>query len=605
MKTYKYLFIVAICTMALSGCSDFLDAENKKNGGEDADGYFSKNAEEMLVSTYDAMKPLVTQVEMFDYGTDFYISWRGSSGQFEQYTTLNPESGEVNSFYTNSYKAINYANGTIKYAGADSKTGAEARFLRDYCYYILTQQFGAVPYVTTYIESAERNYPRTSIVEIYTNLIDDLTDLYNNSSLDAQNHTGHASKQAVAALLAKINLAAGWDINTTLTDASKGTYEITGTSYFTEAAAWAEKAINGIRLTMSFEEKWSPYNEGNAEEIFSIQYDKEGFPGDKLTGGHSLQNYYTNYVGNSVLNGQKGNPSGERGNLSVKAFRLFEPGDNRYDATFMTTCYNYDGSTWGTTGYYAYYNVADKSRLPIAAKFYPYYMTSEEVREDLASHQAQFVPNSSYGFKIPKAAIMDVDNVTLFSFNADGSVKDETRLNTTTAMSSELNSPSVKKFDDPQSDNVNRDNCYRDIVLFHVSDMYLIAAESYLMAGDETNALAKINDVRGRAGLVKLDSFSDYRNKIEYEIPAGFGAITALDLVLDERGRELYGERQRWIDLRRTKQLVRYNLAFNKSVTSIDQMSNANGEIKWYRPIPVAEINSNTGMTLEDQNPGY
>lgn len=591
--------------MAMSGCSDFLDAENKKTGGENADGYFSKNAEDMLISTYDAMKPLVTQVEMFDYGTDFYMSWRGNGGEFEQYTTLNPENKTVTDFYTNSYKAINYANGTIKYAGAGSKTGAEARFLRDYCYYVLTQQFGAVPYVTTYIENAERSYPRTNVADIYKGLISDLTDVYNNSSLDAQDHTGHASKQAVAALLAKVCLAAGWDLETTLGDAMSGTYTVNSTEYFTEAASWAEKAINGINLTMSFEDKWSPFNEGNAEEIFSIQYDKEGFPGDKLTGGHSLQNYYINYVGNSVQTGQKGNPGGERGNLSKKAFRLFEPGDNRYDATFMTTCYNYDGSTWGTTGYYAYYNATDKSNLPIAAKFYPYYVTAEEVRADLAAHQAQFVPKSSYGIKEPKAAIMDTENIILFSFNADGSIKEEKSQATTTAMSSVLNSPSVKKFDDAQSDNVNQKNCYRDVVIFHVSDMYLVAAEAYLMAGDEPNALAKINDVRGRAGLAKLNSFSEYNGKVEYEIPAGFGAITALDLVLDERGRELYGERQRWIDLRRTKQLVRYNLAFNRSVTSIDQMSNADGEIKWYRPIPVAEINSNTGMTQESQNPGY
>lgn len=34
-------------------------------------------------------------------------------------------------------------------------------------------------------------------------------------------------------------------------------------------------------------------------------------------------------------------------------------------------------------------------------------------------------------------------------------------------------------------------------------------------------------------------------------------------------------------------------------------MSNAAGEIKWYRPIPNDEINANTSLSEADQNPGY
>ena len=60
------------------------------------------------------------------------------------------------------------------------------------------------------------------------------------------------------------------------------------------------------------------------------------------------------------------------------------------------------------------------------------------------------------------------------------------------------------------------------------------------------------------------------------------------------------------MDLRRTKQLVRYNLEFsNDYVKSVAQMSNAQGEIKWYRPIPANEISANTAISNEDQNPGY
>ena len=60
------------------------------------------------------------------------------------------------------------------------------------------------------------------------------------------------------------------------------------------------------------------------------------------------------------------------------------------------------------------------------------------------------------------------------------------------------------------------------------------------------------------------------------------------------------------MDLRRTRQLVRYNVAFNEWIGSAADMQNNKGETKWYRPIPIHEINSNTAMTeAESQNPGY
>ena len=34
-------------------------------------------------------------------------------------------------------------------------------------------------------------------------------------------------------------------------------------------------------------------------------------------------------------------------------------------------------------------------------------------------------------------------------------------------------------------------------------------------------------------------------------------------------------------------------------------MCNNRGEVKWYRPIPASEIETNTAITNENQNPGY
>ena len=597
---YNKVFAILMAGMTMASCSDFLDAENKSAGGS-ADEFFAKDASSLLVTAYSSFTALVNQVPIYEQGTDLYINTRGhAAGEFNEYS-YTPASSTFESYYSNAYKAINYANGVLNYADANSSLAYEARFLRNWGYYLLTQQFGGVPFITQYINSPERSYPRTPLSEIYTSMIEDLTDLYNNSSLEPiSKHDGHASKQAVAALLAKVCLAAGWDIDTSLGNAEQGTYSVNDTKHFAEAAAWAEKAINGISLTMSFEDKWSPANEGNAEEIFSIVFQREGFPGEESSGGHSRQNTFGGYYGNCTATGLKNVDSDNQ--QSEKSMYLFEPGDQRYEATFMTTLYNsrlVDGSaTWGNEGYYAYYNASDKKTLPIANRFFPYYANQNDVAAEIAANASQYVRGDGINEVI--VAILS-SPVVKYTFKADGTYTKST-VDLVSYNTQVNNGVCVKKFDDPESAQLSDSNDYRDLVVFHASDLYLVAAEAYLMAGNTSSALAKINAVRQRAGLPALAAFDSYQP--QYHTPSSF-TIRDIDLILDERARELYAEGHRWTDLRRTKQLVRYNVAFNDAVTSASQMADVAGNYKWLRPIPQNEISSNTGISNADQNPGY
>lgn len=611
MKKNIYLSVIAalFAGFTLTACSDFLEAENKTAGGQTADDYFGNDATSLLTSAYESLKAYAYSPDLFSRGTDLYIHTRGKTASVFDSFTFTAEDNTIKSFYSNVYKTINYANGVIYYAGEDSKLGQEARFLRSYGYYLLTQHFGGVPYITEYINSAETNYPRIPLSECYSNLIADLTDLYNSSSLEAQDHSGHASKQAVAALLAKVYLAAGWDIDTTLGDAAKGTYTVGSTSNFSQAASWAEKAINGVSLTMSFQDKWYPTNEGNAEEIFSIQYERTGYPGDVSDGGHSMQNGFGGYYGAYDASGLKN--VGSEDQQSEKSMYLFEKGDNRYEATYMMVMYNAtkgaDGkAAWGTEGYYAYYNVADLSKLPICKVYFPYYYTEAEVEAWIEAHKSQLIADKDvYANSDVRISLLTLPNVTTWTYAQDNNgivqlQKGKTPISDYNVQTS--NGACVKKFDDPNSDYASGSQDYRDIVVFHVSDMYLIAAEAYLLAGNTAEALAKVNAVRARAGLPALASFGAYQP--EYAISGSF-TVNDLDLILDERARELYAEGHRWMDLRRTKQLVRYNVEFSEYVSSVDAMKGADGNIRWLRPIPANEISANTGISMEDQNPGY
>ena len=602
---------VLFAGFTLTACSDFLEAENKSAGGQTADDVFSKDAEPLLTAAYSSLKSYGFNTDLFCRGTDLYIHTRGRIvSDFDTYT-FNTENSTISSLYSNVYRTINLANGVISYAGDGTQLSYEARFLRNYGYYILTQHFGSVPYITEYINSSETNFPRTPLNEVYNAMIEDLTSLYNSSSLEAQSHTGKASKQAVAALLAKVYLAAGWDLETSLGDAAQGTYTVNGTSNFTQAAAWAEKAINGVGLTMSFEDKWSPFNEGNAEEIFSIQYERNGFPGDIISGGHSMHGSFGGYYGAYDASGIKGVSSEDC--QSQKSMYLFEKGDTRYDATYMMVMYNSTKDangkpTWGTEGYYAYYNAseADKAKMAICKVYFPYYYTEAEVQQWIDEHESQLIADKDkYANADVRISLLTLPQVTnwIYVQDANGDAKwSKSKVAIADYNAQTSNGACVKKFDDAAADFTNQANNYRDIVALHVSDLYLVAAEAYLMAGQSAQALEKINAVRGRAGLSALASFGAYQP--EYSTSGSF-KMTDLDLILDERARELYAEGQRWMDLRRTKQLVRYNVEFSEYISAASDMANNKGEIKWYRPIPANEISANSGISQADQNPGY
>ncbi|RFM27477.1 RagB/SusD family nutrient uptake outer membrane protein [Deminuibacter soli] len=74
-----------------------------------------------------------------------------------------------------------------------------------------------------------------------------------------------------------------------------------------------------------------------------------------------------------------------------------------------------------------------------------------------------------------------------------------------------------------------------DLVLYRLSDIYLLKAEAYAGLNDVPNAIVYLNKVRARAGNGAYSGAAD-KASLEKEI-------------LDERGRELFFENKRWYDL--------------------------------------------------------
>ena len=612
MKKYIYILCAAlISAMSLTGCKDFLEAENRTAGGQTAEQFFKGDATSLGVYAYSLLRPIATRINVYQYGTDLYIPSRGKTSAFHDYS-LTPETADIKAFYSDLYACINMANACIFYDEGRTRYTPEMKFVRSYCYYILVQQFGRVPYITEYINNANRNYPLSSLEDLYKGIIEDLEDASNSLEIeDYYNGDGHATKDACFALLAKVCLAAGWDLGTSYNDVAAGTYTInTNDDYFTKALTYAKLAGADETLTLPFADKWNPVMADEGEEVlFSVQYDRTGYPGVEQEGGHGLQNNYGHYYGASSL-GQKYVNS--EFCQSLKTCKLWDKGDLRFDATFMTTFYNANNAdNWGQDGYYAYYLSSNKDTQGIRWQYFPYYVTDAEVRAWLTAHQSQMVKgsfdNQPYAYKVCDAAN---NNVVTYKIDEGGNITVDMTQTYDDALdgSNSLNKfPCVRKWDDITSgfiDGTNTSNDYRDVILLHKSDIVLVAAEAAYMSGNTMDAENYINKVRTRAGMPATSINAYHAN---YTVSAGFEDAfhKGIDLILDERARELYAENERWMDLRRTKQLVRYNIEFNPKVGTLLDMSDDGANAKLYRPIPQAEINANDAITTADQNLGY
>lgn len=610
MKSRNIIFsaIGLLMIGGLSSCSDFLDADNKSNGSADEQFSNKEGVSTLLNQAYFTMREVYSSPFIFSSGTDLYMPMRNSRGSetLERYS-LTSDDAEVTALYTNLYNVVNSANCVIYYAGqagefADKATWVdEARFVRAYAYYILTQQFGGVPLIKDYIQSAATSYPRTALAEVYSFLVDELKALSGaESALVATDHTGHANKLAAKALLAKVYLAQAWDLDTALTDAAQGTYTINSTANFQLAATTAAEVCGAVPLTMTFADKWSPANENNNEILFSIQYDRATSL-NQVDGGHSQQHNFGTYLGANTL-GVKGMGNGLC--PTAKTFYLYEKGDTRYEGTFMTTIYNYKDA-WDKEGYFAYYNVpaSNLASLPVSFYFPAWYTTDAEIADYQAAHASQFVTT---GYKNVSQIIRSANDARWIIYKADGTVGSDATYTFTEASGKVGAFPPIRKFDDAQttSEIKQSNGSYRDIVVLNASEIYLVAAEAYLLANDKPEALKYLNKVRERAGASQLADFASYR-RFDPDENVYVAAAQDIDVILDERARELLGEFYRWMDLRRTRQLVRYNIQWNADVTGTSSMAGVGGEIKWLRPIPSNEMGMNTGISIEDQNPGY
>lgn len=150
------------------------------------------------------------------------------------------------------------------------------------------------------------------------------------------------------------------------------------------------------------------------------------------------------------------------------------------------------------------------------------------------------------------------------------------------------NYPSLKKFLDPLRPSINEEAGRRDFPVIRLAEMYLIAAEAAWRQNKNEVAYTLINVLRTRAAIEGK----------EEDMQIGSDDMN-LEFILDERARELVGEKHRWYDLKRTGTLLERVRKHN-----LDAAPNIK-EMHLVRPIPQTQIDRVGNPGEFPQNPGY
>ena len=569
MKKILYSVALAACCMGtMTSCSDFLDASNKSNvtakqsfATKEGLNNLVNNAYQHLQNVYAA--PLFTSC--FSAGTDMYADARNKMNEaLNTYETLTPENTDIKNLYTYLYSGIRAANSVSYYAQTaqvDDKTKSqligEARVLAAYEYYLLVNNFGGVPIMKDFLTTADTGYPKSSPEDVYAYIISELEEVISKNVLQASTATkggGRISQETAKAILAKTYLSAAWDLNKQ--------------DYFSKAAALADEVIAGRKLTTPFAKLWKADGSGddNEEFLWDVEYDL-ATANNTTSGGTEWSGYYCNYLG--------GNEDNIKATTSsyvptLYALHCFKKGDQRYDATFMKELPDINKGNAAGTGYWTWYKNGESL---VGKPVTRYYSAWYETDADFEAWKAIDPANRANTYRIP------MDSQTKEAQNMDG--KDMDYYDNQQLV---YGSSPCKKFDDSKTAKTEKNTCYRDIHIITLPEMYLVAAEAYLKAGDNPKALARLNEVHQRAGL-----------------PALTGTVT-IDDILDENACENFGNEARWMDLRRTQTLVTRCTKYNHEMG--DKAAQYIGK-KLLRPIPQAAIDANDQLTLADQNPGY
>lgn len=560
------LYIAALLMASANFTACSLDEVNMSS--LDSGSYFQGETqyEQLINECYQAMRPLHRETIPMWYGTDMYTR----QGDIDQDQTRTPTNDytvvsgdEYLGLWNYCYSLITKVNIALTRGenipnipeDVKAQRTAEIKALRAYGYFILVENFGGVPIVLR--ESSTPTYEVTRATEeaVYQQILDDLSDSNIAALPDhpSQEEFGRVTKGFAYHLLAKVYLTRSYksygnkttDLTACIQNADKALALhplLTGSDAWT--TLFGNYKIGGTRVDP---------NQQNSEVIYSVMYGTE----QTYNGGWG-NNLYQHFKPNlTILPGRSSN-SGPYwccdGTYQPTSYytQLFETNDVRGSEQFLQR---------------HIVAAADDDEISTIHKGDEIYYCPATPMTD-AEKQAYQTAHPSV------QDILNPDEYNNYVKDWKYSVF-----------------PIVWKFYDPNITKYlptdQNPEGTRNTYVFRSAETLLLKAEALVQqnGGSSSDATALINQLRSRAGATALA-----------------GAATIND-VLDESARELFGEANRWMDLKRTGTLFErawtYNPWVHKQYSSASEISSN----YLVRPIPITEI-TYSNNTLE-QNPGY
>lgn len=640
----KYISILLLSSLGFSytSCSDFLDEDPSSIGT--AETYFptKKGFDGALNACYSKLRDIHQYRQLWLYGTDQFMQTNGYPTEQKPGTytnldvysnqSLNSENGDVKRLWENAYVGVDRCNRVIQLSETaelpeDERTVkvAEAISLRALYYYYLVEQFGDIPFPLEPYTVLQTEGERVPEETIYKQLIEDL-EAVQAVLPDKSTDFGRVTKGMAQMLLSKLYLTRGYK-------------PFAQTDDFTNAAKYADMIINSgtYKLLGEYQQIFTPGNEKNEEIIFSVQYTK-----DKLLNG-SGNNYHSKFgiAYDNFIGGQRSNYYNRHIRVYNETFHTLEcfgvdtlnnPGqsykvpnllssldqfpencsykiDKRYDATFRRLCMvevsTFAARKYGidqTTKYQVWAAGEGSGRVDLTYDPSQYHInvdywqgtgrdTSMYIPAPDESHlwPAERFMNVPYGVVPRKLWFKDNNSREKKMFEeAYGEVPNSLWFHMDWLQAR----PFIDKFWEPES-YYNDWYGVRDLFLFRLGEVYLIAAEAYYKAGNPALAAERINTLRQRA------CGSNYMDIKATDVD--------IDFILDERTRELAAEELRWVELKRTGKLKERTLKYNYWANSpfIPGGKPYLEDFHYLRPIPYSWWSLLSNKEEVKQNPGY
>lgn len=493
---------------------------------------------------------------------------------------------------------------------------AQFLFLRAFTYFDLVVQFGSVPLLVENTNKILTDLPKSSVADVYNQIISDLETALPNLDLTAS-EPGRITKGAARHYLAKVYLYRASEV-----------YRDWNTNYeadLQKAIEYAEQVLpeTGSESVYDLEPDYAGLfdytgpdgpNESSPEIILAAQFT------DNLTAlGDPLSYHRGNKMHLYVGSWYEDLPGLERDLENGRPWRRLCPTDYAFDV----------------------FDRENDSRFYKSYKFA--YLANRSGGVPLGDTAVIYLVNS---IDEPIEQV-DIDTMRYTVFaryvrNADGEI-----VKNNPDAQKQHYAP-ISKYFDPSRPALQDEEGYRDGILARLAETYLIAAEAYGRLGNYSQAMEYINRLRSRAAykegearhnlyywienddksnpstednlliqnVNELTTIPSDPVKASYFPPSVQGNSEKIFLahILDERARELMCELHRWPDLVRTETLIERATLYNGQPTDFNGSAQPIQGKHELRPIPQSFIDAlqesdgtpySPQKRFEYQNPGY